>query len=433
MLMHTSKYTSQVAGLRRQAAAGTPLPETVLIRGHVKARGAPVQSVAVQIPQLQPLIGSIDQPKNLYLDLAAKVKTGSIKLPPGYEKLGDDIENIEDDFSQRTAVLGSNLVISELFITRLGCEASKKEQKDKEGNVKITIERAPQAARFNVLHHRQVADGLHLVDTDGESADLVLPSYGENDLKKGESPSLFLTLPDALNEFKRFYAKVWNVINADKPLTHLSRFIHLDQRSHTDNGSFTNLGEGIMYSGSENALDSIGRLVPNGWLWSGKGFYDNRPGHWSSYPNVELLDYATFRQRIPIAARENARSQDATEMSFSEMESMRDRENCFRVVELGVASESAVVVLGKPQLIVSKDGGASGSSFIVIGAPNATSDNNITDPRFLFRILKGHTVDNLIKHRNASLLVYLGFAAMGAMTVAAGEEQIRDSLEVHYR
>lgn len=299
--------------------------------------------------------------------------------------------------------------------------------------MKITIERAPQAARFNVLHHRQVADGLHLVDTDGESADLVLPSYGENDLKKGESPSLFLTLPDALNEFKRFYAKVWNVINADKPLTHLSRFIHLDQRSHTDNGSFTNLGEGIMYSGSENALDSIGRLVPNGWLWSGKGFYDNRPGHWSSYPNVELLDYATFRQRIPIAARENARSQDATEMSFSEMESMRDRENCFRVVELGVASESAVVVLGKPQLIVSKDGGASGSSFIVIGAPNATSDNNITDPRFLFRILKGHTVDNLIKHRNASLLVYLGFAAMGAMTVAAGEEQIRDSLEVHYR
>ena len=57
---------------------------------------------------------------------------------------------------------------------------------------------------------------------------------------------------------------------------------------------------------------------------------------------------------------------------------------------------------------------------------------DVAQPRFLFRILKGFSIDNIIKHRQGSMLVYLGFAAMGVMTVGSGEEMIRDQMWVEY-
>ena len=51
---------------------------------------------------------------------------------------------------------------------------------------------------------------------------------------------------------------------------------------------------------------------------------------------------------------------------------------------------------------------------------------------FELRILKGHTIENLLKHRKASLSVYIGFAVIGAATVLAGEEMVRDSVKVSY-
>jgi hypothetical protein len=450
------KANTTIAGLRAQAAAGKPLPKTVLIRGQIKARGEPVRSLAVQVPELRPLMGVVDQPRNFYLDQAAGISLGrSREIPASYGKLGRDIENGADDFNQRQAVLGSNLVISELLITRLGCEARIETSKDKDGNVTRKVKRHPRAARFNVFQHLQVAEGLHLVGSDGESADLILPVYGENELRKGDPPALFLTLPDPINEFKRFAHGVWWIINSDKPFTHLSHFIHLDQRSDTDDGSFNsrvkastskNVRDTIKNTLDkaptsenapdtvENALDSIGRLMPNGWLWSGKGFYDNRPGSWASYPDVEVVDYDTFRRRIGVASQENGRHQEAVDDDGSSLDSTRDRDNCFRVVELGVPADSDVVVLGKPQLLLGQDVGrsSSGGSSLAICPPEAHPDRNIADARFLFRILKGHTVDNLVKHRNASMLVYLGFASMAAATVYVGEEKIRDSLEVQY-
>ena len=134
-------------------------------------------------------------------------------------------------------------------------------------------------------------------------------------------------------------------------------------------------------------------------------------------------------------------------------------QNCFRVVEMGVESGSDVVVLGRPQLQLSAGLSADFSADfsdntdadtkadttmtqkhtidtdrtpLVIGPPKPIDSGNITDPRFSFRILKGHSIDNLLKHRNGNMLAYLGLAAMGVFTVVAGEEAIRDSLVITY-
>ena len=199
-----------------------------------------------------------------------------------------------DDFSRHHSALRNGLLISELFVTLLGSEATRTETKDKEGNVTIDVTRSKRSARFNVLHHRQSAAGLYISDTNGETAGLRIPKYGEKELRAGDSPPLLLSLPDALNEFNRFTP----VSNADKPLTHLSQFIHLlalDLCSDTDLGDFqSTASRSISTTTAISSLDALGSLVPIGWLWSGDGFYDNHPGSWSTYPGVQLLPYTAF-------------------------------------------------------------------------------------------------------------------------------------------
>ena len=41
-------------------------------------------------------------------------------------------------------------------------------------------------------------------------------------------------------------------------------------------------------------------------------------------------------------------------------------------------------------------------------------------PRLRFRILKGHTIGNLTKHRNVSISAYAGLAAIGTLTISKG-------------
>jgi len=158
------------------------------------------------------------------------------------------------------------------------------------------------------------------------------------------------------------------------------------------------------------------------WLWDGRGFYDNRPGKWASHPGTELVSYAEFKRRMRVAAAENCEHQDATELSFDEMKAVRDKENCFRIVELGIPKGADVTVLAKP--VWSK---ASQSITLLAPDPPKSPDHM----RFMFRIMKGHTIDtlaNLLKHRAGALKVYLGFAAMGAITILCGEEMLRDGV-----
>ena len=119
----------------------------------------------------------------------------------------------------------------------------------------------------------------------------------------------------------------------------------MDQRSDTDLGAFH---EKNSTKNSEPALDQLGRFIPDGWLWTANAFYDNRPGKWASQTVTEILDYEQFKIQAEKASEENSLYQEATAMSHQNMVQARDSENCFRIVELGIANESDVVILGKP-------------------------------------------------------------------------------------
>ena len=50
--------------------------------------------------------------------------------------------NVEDDFTKRTGYI-DDFLVSELFVTRLGCMASITKTKEKNGEVKTTYTREP--------------------------------------------------------------------------------------------------------------------------------------------------------------------------------------------------------------------------------------------------------------------------------------------------
>ena len=107
------------------------------------------------------------------------------------------------------------------------------------------------------------------------------------------------------------------------------------------------------------------------------------------------------------------------------MRGARDKENCFRIVELGIPA-CDVVIVGKPRLEYTKGG----EPQIVIGAPDETT--RVDEERFYFRILRGHTVKNLIKMREATKQVYIGFGIMGVFTIWYGQKLVRGSMTVSY-
>lgn len=434
-----------VRGLRVAAEAGQTLPETVMVRGWLSARGPPVESLAARVPQLKERLGTIHQPSNLYLQLAAKVSSGEVEAPDDIKEWSRRAQ-VHDDFMSTARAPAESLLVRELLVTRLGCEAVRKETKDKEGNVQVKITRTPRGARFNVFHDRAVADGLHVVGLAGESADLELPAYGEAELRANAAPSLFLSAPDAINEFKQWSPV--NIINADKSLVHLSRFVHLDGSSDMDDGSFRPdlAGSAVVSRGAAGALEALGKLKPAGWLWNGKGYYDNnsRERSWMSHYGVGMLSYPEFARRLATAREENCRFQEASEWSYGTMQSMRDEENCFRFVELGISAGEVVVVARPciveegPQPLLAERAAArqTGEESVALAPPRSRivlrppDKKGVSEAQFEFRILKGHTAEQLLKHRNASTLVFVGFAVMGLATIAAGEEMIRDSVEV---
>ena len=252
-----------------------------------------------------------------------------------------------------------------------------------------------------------------------------------------------------MREFKKWMGGTVNIINADKSLTHMSKFVHFDQRSDTDLGGWARSGGSrsprsrSSSASATTALSEIARVVPSGWYWNGKGFYDNHVPSSAKYGGYgkHTISFDEFEDRAKVAAEENAKMQTATEDSPNVLRRDRDNENCFRIAELGIAAGSDVVVLGAPQIATEswldemillhgdddeavlthakekKKKRLEGA--LVIGAPPTVTA--VAQPRFLFRILKGFAIDNLIAHRQGSMLVYLGFAAMGVMTVGSGE------------
>ena len=141
-----------------------------------------------------------------------------------------------------------------------------------------------------------------------------------------------------------------------------------------------------------------------------------------SYYPTQVLDFPSFFARLPVAKQENSRHQEATKMGYDEMMRHRDEENCFRFAEIAIPAFSEVVVVAKPEYTP--------SGKIALGPPDPKK--NVSDAQFEFRILKGHTAANLLLHREASTATFVGFAVMAVLTVAFGEEAVRDSLVVAY-
>lgn len=312
-----------VRSLRELAESGCTLPPVVLLRGVLGARGPLVRALTTQCPTLEAMVGVINQPPNFYDDLAGRIScaqpvgastiSASQRVQEQLKALGVDLAAGENsplasfDFRRQSLVAeeGEGYLISELLVTRLGCEAIRTTHSDKHGS-HVNIERNPRLARFNVHYRRQVSEGLCMTSMSGEIVNLELPPY---DITHGDSPSLFLTLPDAFHEFTSFlgakYPGYFNVLNAHKPFTHLSPFIFMDVSSDTDDGNKLPLEKGVLAKSAKalglslsrtprlgarpvvnldlsrkkicGALSELGRLSPENWHWNGKGFYDNRP------------------------------------------------------------------------------------------------------------------------------------------------------------
>ena len=142
------------------AYRGEKLPSIVLVKGVINAVGPPVGALTTQIESLKPLIGKIDQPPNMLVDYGKMVARGDVTIP-GIDK--EVIKDVKDDYSQRsTQHFGSEFVLSDLMITRLGCFAYVKKEKNKPDKY-IRRERA---ARFLVHHSRAQSEGLYLQDPD---------------------------------------------------------------------------------------------------------------------------------------------------------------------------------------------------------------------------------------------------------------------------
>merc|ERR1712107_820101 len=146
-------------------------------------------------------------------------------------------------------------------------------------------------------------------------------------------------------------------------------------------------------------------------------------GSWSCWLRDEMLTYQELRSRIPVAASLNAKNQDATDLSGQAMRGARDADNCFRIVELGIPAGSDVVIVARPIF-------QGGPRPIHLSPPR--SPGNVFDARSQFRILQGHTIKNLIQHRNASMRIYFGFCLIGVLTAYYGQSLISDSLHVSY-
>ena len=61
-----------------------------------------------------------------------------------------------------------------------------------------------------------------------------------------------------------------------------------------------------------------------------------------------------LKNRINVAAEENAKMQPFAKGAPEYMRKTRDADNCFRVVELGIPNHSEITILAKPE--VSDDG-----------------------------------------------------------------------------
>jgi len=279
---------------------------------------------------------------------------------------------------------------------------------------------------YACFYGRKMSDGLHLLDMQGGRLELKLPAANclpqFSPLHHGEAPSLFLPTANVTEEFFSFLRKEGLTVQGKHldfsnmppskitdPDTLLSKFIFLDAQSATELGSF---------NGNPRSLHGISAAYGNApFLWEPRGFYDKEPdsGGLPSYAcdrESQMVSPEELYQRAERAAQTNSANTPYCEPTYSrsELRGRRNEENCFRVTELAIPRGGDVTILAKP--VKTAEGK------VALVAPNDAEEGADADnpdaQRFRFRILKGHSVETLLKQRALNINAYYGFALLGA-------------------
>lgn len=327
------------------------------------------------------------------------------------------------------------LILSEIIVDRLCGTVAMKSVTDNSGNERREITRTCRNQSYTCFYGRNVAEGFHVVDAQGGKIPLTLPSADIlpqfSQVHHGEVPPLFLSTANVSEEFYAFLRKEGLTVGGKQldfsnlppskitdPSAHLAKFIFIDAQSTTDMGSFA--GNGRALHGISEAYGS------RKFLWEPRGFYDANPRKHEKGED-DLPSYAVDRTSEMVsvdellakaanAAEINSRMTSYCEPTFRRelLQKRRNEENCFRVTELGIPRGCEVTVLARPV----KD--AAGNVRLV--APNSAEDGADVDhpdaQRYRFRIMKGHTVDNILRQRSLNMMAYKGFAILGASITA---------------
>ena len=171
-----------VSQLQNLISKGQQLPETILIKGVIKSSShSKVFSIANRIDQLKPMIGKNYRPTNLFLELAdvatslKAVMQNILKLDDGKSSTAKndrfkrrDLNMLLDNF-RRSRRKAENLVVSEIFVTRLGCEAVKREHHNELGRGfgkdTTTITRRKRQTRVNVIGRHVILEKTQPMQT----------------------------------------------------------------------------------------------------------------------------------------------------------------------------------------------------------------------------------------------------------------------------
>mmetsp|Transcript_24641 Transcript_24641/g.65091 ORF Transcript_24641/g.65091 Transcript_24641/m.65091 type:complete len:409 (+) Transcript_24641:702-1928(+) len=392
------------------------------------------------------MVGQIEQPKNAWIEIARQAKRDpQLKgiADAVVERTGVDADDVPDVpepgdlYARQCQSTGvGSLVVSEILVARI-CAKHQRRTEDKKTK-RVSIKRPCRNESYNCFHGRRVSEGLHIVDLDGTRADLELPPADAVGLAGiPEPPPLFLPVNDVWTEFTHYLRKDGLTgpggrhqrlddlppMRLSDPYTLLSEYIFIDVQSPGDLGGMP---------GNHNVLQAIAEAYrssqgPAKFLWEPRGFYDSVKG--GGYDDVPAYASARFRrtemvsageltERARAAAFENSRGTPYSEPTFSrsQLDARRDQESCFRYTELAIPRGSPVTVLARPALAEAGTG-ESAECRVRLAPPLPFHEGGKgEDPkadRFRFRILKGHTVENLLRHRDLNVNAYYGLAVVG--------------------
>ena len=203
---------TQIKELSEKVARGEPLPSIVVIRGHIGADGSDVCTVSAEINGLRERIGEIEQPKNAWIEIARQAKSDpqlrgvadAVVQRTGVH--GDDVSEVPepgDPRGRNSRKAEGSLVVSEMLVARI-CAKHQSVRRDKTTK-NVTIKRPKRNESYNCFHARRVADRLHIIDMDGNRADIELPPADAVGLAGvSDPPPLFLPVSDVWTEFTHY-------------------------------------------------------------------------------------------------------------------------------------------------------------------------------------------------------------------------------------